>query len=206
MKQHDGSCIILLVSLLDLKNKSKDNLLTQSLIYTLRDWPNLKPTQWNNYCGGKFFSGLATWEENILSNVKVYFLDPKKRTKLKITTFLYPLVFLVQKIRNLFFFSGDNNLPVNTGSKVADTSVPTLSSIPLDIWHLMTVIAENLEVANNLNLNKNRGSTVRGDRWFELHVIEYQSRFNDRSLKFITIVVACTTIQCNSNVRSLVTT
>ena len=37
-------------------------------------------------------------------------------------------------------------------------------------------------------------------------MIEYQSRFNDRSLEFITIVVACTTIQCNSNVRSLVTT
>ena len=51
------------------------------------------------------------------------------------------------------------------------------------------VIAEILEVANNPNLNKNRGSTVRGDRWFELHVIEYQSRFNDRSLEFITIVV-----------------
>ena len=32
-------------------------------------------------------------------------------------------------------------------------------------------------------------------------MIEYQSRFNDRSLEFITIVVACTTIQCNSNVR-----
>ena len=68
-----------------------------------------------------------------MSNVKVYFLDPKKTTKLKITTFLYTLVFLAQKIRNLFFFSGDNNLLVNTGSKVADTSVPTLSSIPLDI-------------------------------------------------------------------------
>ena len=35
------------------------------------------------------------------------------------------------------------------------------------------VIAEILEVVNNPNLNKNRGSTVRGDRWFELHVIEY---------------------------------
>ena len=34
-------------------------------------------------------------------------------------------------------------------------------------------IAEILEVVNNPNLNKNRGSTVRGDRWFKLHVIEY---------------------------------
>ena len=34
-------------------------------------------------------------------------------------------------------------------------------------------IAEILEVVNNPNLNKNRGSTVWGDRWFKLHVIEY---------------------------------
>ena len=40
----------------------------------------------------------------------------QKTTKLKITSFLSALVFLAQKIRNLFFFSGDNKLPVNTGS------------------------------------------------------------------------------------------
>ena len=40
----------------------------------------------------------------------------QKTTRLKITSFLSTLVFLAQKIRNLFFFSGDNNLPVNTGS------------------------------------------------------------------------------------------
>ena len=40
----------------------------------------------------------------------------QKTTKLKITSFLSTLVFLAQKIRNLFFFSGDDNLPVNTGS------------------------------------------------------------------------------------------
>ena len=47
------------------------------------------------------------------------------------------------------------------------------------LWENGLVIAEILEVASNPNLNNNRGSTVRGDRWFELHVIEYQSRFND---------------------------
>ena len=39
--------------------------------------------------------------------------------------------------------------------------------VRLDDLHqlsLMFVIAEILEVANNPNLNKNRGSTVRGDR------------------------------------------
>ena len=108
MKQHDGSCIIhcyrrLLVSLLDLKNKSKDNLLTQSLIYTLRGWPNLKPTQWNNYCGGKFFPG---WERERKYFEQSYslLLGPKemlfnqKTTKLKITSFLSTLVFLAQKV------------------------------------------------------------------------------------------------------------
>ena len=40
----------------------------------------------------------------------------QKTNKLKITSFLSTLVFLAQKIRNLLFFSGDNNLPVNTGS------------------------------------------------------------------------------------------
>ena len=39
--------------------------------------------------------------------------------------------------------------------------------------HEAIVNADILEVANNPNLNKNRGSTVRGDRWFELHVIKY---------------------------------
>ena len=40
-------------------------------------------------------------------------------------------------------------------------------------WFAPLVIAEILEVANNPNLNKNRGSTVQGKRWFQLHMTEY---------------------------------
>ena len=49
----------------------------------------------------------------------------------------------------------------------------SMSSKDREKSDIFTVISEILEVAKNPNPNKNRGSTVRGDRWFELHVIEY---------------------------------
>ena len=96
--------------------------------------------------------------------------------------------------------------PYNGHLQLVPTFIPSFYLTLYNRAITQNFIFEILEVANNPNLNKNRGSTVRGDRWFELHVIEYQSRFNDRSLEFITIAVACTTIQCNSNIRGLVTT
>ena len=59
---------------------------------------------------------------------------PKEMLFNQKTTKLTTLLFLAQKGRDLFFFSGNNNVLVNTGSKLADTFVPTLPSIPWDIW------------------------------------------------------------------------
>ena len=58
--------------------------------------------------------------------------NQKTTNKTKNNYFSLYAVFFAQKGRDLVFFSGDSNLPVNTGStcKVADIFVPTLSSIP----------------------------------------------------------------------------